>query len=68
MKVNKTYSLDIEVARLLQEEKNASLLINGWARNYYNLDNKFVEPKKEVEEKVEEEKEDLDKIFNQEII
>jgi len=68
MKVNKIFCLDVEIVRLLKEEKNASLLINGWARNYYNLDNKFVEPKKEVEEKVEEEKEDLDKIFNQEII
>ena len=35
MKIHKTFSLELGIAKLLSEESNASLLIEGLLRNYY---------------------------------
>lgn len=37
MKVNVIFSLDIDIAYKLAEEKNRSALINSYLRHYYNL-------------------------------
>jgi hypothetical protein len=78
MKVNKIVCLDFEVFELLSKEKNASLLVNGWARNYYNLgkdekelklevlNKKIIETLDKIKEELKED--DLNKVFNQEVI
>lgn len=52
LKATKTFSLDVDVVEELQKEKNQSLLINSYLRNYFNLDKKSlgeVEKDDEVE-------------------
>jgi hypothetical protein len=38
MKVNKMICLDLDVAKELEKEKNASALVNSYLRHYYNLE------------------------------
>lgn len=47
MKVNKTITLDLDVYRKLNEEKNGSAIINSYLRHYYDLDVKIKEKKNE---------------------
>jgi len=72
MKTLKTFSLDIDVAKELEKEKNQSLLINSYLRKYFELDKKsldevekeLAELKTEEERKQDEEiKEDFEKVF-----
>ena len=52
MKVNKTISMEIEVAQLLDKEKNSSKLIEDLLRNYFCLGQKLKESMEDLEKKI----------------
>ena len=54
MKVNKTFTIDLEVAIELSKIKNASTLVNSYLRNYFSLPQNLKE--EELKQKSDEAK------------
>jgi hypothetical protein len=50
IKVPKNFSLDLEVAQRVREEKNASLIVNNLLKSYFGLGNNQTNKQTESEE------------------